>query len=654
MEPPSSTAGGRFGDDGVAAGIDDQKMSSARGRPADPPEVVFELSNVRSSSRPPSSSSSGRTARGGEGGGTDDDDYVDEYEMEGLIATVSGPRLPSRSSLLNAPGGGGVIGRIAAMLGRLVLSKPGISQISLNGSQPAADGIARHCSALAALCSLAWEPRNRARSAISLLFVSLLCMVVLTENDVAAWHRSIFGRNIGKETRGDPSLVGLTDDQRQSLLKSLYGSYNFYDGSAEDRPNVNYMTEENAGNPYLDLAEQKFPLESWQADAVYANHFLDAAEKLVKRGMEAIFATYHGLGLSDVRVTTDEHSGGERVDYVREDSDQRSSRRSKMFHVQEVDLDAVTSLDDLRSAAPSWERKGGWTTERSFNGLERRLIHAMMTRTEFYNGNFTVVFTGSWQSMGYGGNHGWQSMAGVFETLLKGLFEKLGLNLVVRAIGLPPLSHLSAEEQTELIGGGKSTLVHTLGWSSIYGSDVDMVVWDDYGDVDDGGSVRALDVLSAQMFDLFARQALLSGKTSLPFIWGGDFDVLRNLHNHADADVGQLGIALAGVPETTSEIAATDLPWASWFLNCPKDLKSMCEKDDYQFESRCWIERSDVSPPTPQLGQIPIIQSAIGWRMQKLKGFTLAYVLLTACLDALFEFSEITISTGFPLPDEHW
>lgn len=54
------------------------------------------------------------------------------------------------------------------------------------------------------------------------------------------------------------------------------------------------------------------------------------------------------------------------------------------------------------------------------------------------------------------------------------------MNLVVRAIGLPPLSHLSAEEQTELIDGGKSTLLHTLGWSSIYGSDVDMVVWDDH------------------------------------------------------------------------------------------------------------------------------------------------------------------------------
>jgi hypothetical protein len=601
-------------------------------------------------------------ANGGGGGmrGVDCDDYVGEFEMEGLIETfdrdVRG-RPPTRSSTAGVPVGGGGFVAALSTLRRLVPSKlGGSSRISLDGIRKgAADGaLARRCSYLAAMCSLAWEPRNRSRSAIALLFVSLLFTAILTENDVAAWHRSIFGRISGKKgAKGDPSLVGLTDDQRQWLLKSLYGSYTFYDGSAEDRPTVPYMTAENANNTYLDLPEDKFPMESWQADAVYANHFLDAAEKLVKRGQQAIFATYHGLGLSDVRVTTDE-GGGERVDYVREDAEQRSSRRSKMFHMEEIDLVAVTSADLLRSAAPSWERKGGWTTERSFNGLERRLIHAMMTRSESHNGNFTVVFTGSWQSMGYGGNHAWQSTAGVFETLLKGVFEKLGVNLVVRAIGLPPLSHLSAEEQTELIGGGKSTLLHTLGWSSIYGSDVDMVVWDDYGAVDDGGSVRVSDELSTQLFDLFARQALLSGNTSLPFIWGGDFEVLRYLHNYVDADVGQLGNALAGVPETTSEIAASDLPWPAQFLNCPTNMQDTCEKEEYQFESRCWVERSDITPPTPQLDHIPIMPSAIGWKMQKLKGFTLAYVLLTATLDALFEWSEITISQGFPLPDEHW
>ncbi len=38
-----------------------------------------------------------------------------------------------------------------------------------------------------------------------------------------------------------------------------------------------------------------------------------------------------------------------------------------------------------------------------------------------------------------------------FDTLLRGLFEKLGVNLVLRAMGLLPLSHLSMEEQKALM-----------------------------------------------------------------------------------------------------------------------------------------------------------------------------------------------------------
>ena len=285
-------------------------------------------------------------------------------------------------------------------------------------------------------------------------------MLIFTENDIGAWHRAIFSdtnNKFGGRGKNDP-VAGLTHGQRQSLLKQIYGTWRFYDGSAEDRPEKPYMTVENAGNPYLDLEEDKFPLESWQADAVYANHFLDAAEKLISRGQQAIFDTYHGYGVSDVKVVED--GEGETVDYTIENREKRITDRLKMFQMNEVDLSTVTSEEELQAAAPSWEIKGGWTTGRSFDGLQRRLIHAVTTNTKF-----TVVITGSWQSMGYGGNHAWQGMAGLFETLLKGIFEKLGVELVVRAIGLPPLSDLSIEDQATLMDGGKSTLLHTLGWS---------------------------------------------------------------------------------------------------------------------------------------------------------------------------------------------
>ena len=592
-------------------------VGSVSSSPPDPPEEIFEMSPYPSSShRKYKSQTSGSSSNGNNLHTIYNDNHLDEFEIEGLIMSSHvgsnkslGPSSQRRTTIVHK--------------------------------------IYAYCSPLIAICYIPWSTRNRSRSTtIALLFVAFICMILLTENDVSAWHRSFFSRTNSKSGRGNTNdpFTKLTSDQRTSLLQEIYGSWTFFDGGAEDRPTEPYMTIENAGNPYLDLPEDKFPLESWQADAVYANHFLDAAEKLVKRGQQAIFSTYHGYGLSDVHVTTimnGEEEEEEKVDYTLEEQDARSSLRRTMFHIEEIDLDTVTSTSELQSAAPSWEEKGGWTTQRSFDGLERRIIHAIMTES-----NFTVVVTGSWQSMGYGGNHAFQSMAGVFESLVKGLFDKLGVNLVVRAIGLPPLNGESN------IDGGKSTLLHTMGWSSIYGSDVDMVVWDDYNINDDDDS--DLDEISKQMFDLFARQALLSGTTNLPFIWGGEFEVLRNLHQYADADVGQLGNGIVGVPETTSEKEAYNLPWAARYLKCPESMQSTCDKEDHQFESQCWVDRSDVTPPTSQLDHIPILPQAIGWRMQQLKGYSLAYVFLTATLDALLKFSEITISQGFPLADEHW
>jgi len=568
-----------------------------------------------------------------------DDTYLDQFELEGLVSptTKIGTKrsvLPSYSSHPLSPR-------------RIIPTNNDIYQF-----------IHKHCSSILTLCSVAWQPKYRSKSTIALLFIAFSCMIIFTENDVSAWHKSFFSKSYTRRNGGSSSssnndpLAKLSTNQRTTLLKQIYGSWTFFDGGAEDRPTTPYMTVENS-NIYLDLPEDKFPLESWQADAVYANHFLDAAEKLCKRGQQAIFTTYHGYGLSNVHTVKDNNEEEEEdsVEYIMEDVDKRSSLRRQMFHIEEIDLDIITTSKELYEKVPKWDKMGGWTTQRSFDGLERRIKHAIMTES-----NFTVVVTGNWQSMGYGGSHAFQSMGGVFETLLKGMFDKLGINLVVRSIGLPPLGDISLDEQMELLEGGRSTLLYTLGWSSIYGSDVDMVVWDDYSPIhDDGGeSSHELDELSKQLFDLFARQALLSGATNVPFLWGGDFEVLRNLHNHADVDVGQLGNGLAGVPESSSQKIISDLPWAAQYLNCPTNMQKECEKEEHQFESKCWIDRSDITPPTPQLDHIPILPTAIGWRMQQLKGYTLAYVLITATLDALLEFSEVTISQGFPLADEHW
>lgn len=545
------------------------------------------------------------------------DNHLDEAELEGLvIANNSTSRVGSKS----------ILQKDTDHCTRLLRQK---------------------CAPIVGILSLAWTPQYRSRTCIALLFIAFISSVILTSDEENAWHNSLLSHTNSKSTfvyknsKYDP-FASVNSNQRHYILKSIYGFWGFYDGSAEDRPKEPYMTVDNAGNPFLDLTESKFPEESWQADAVYANHFQDAAAKLVVRAKEAIFATYHGYGITNVQETGEDDDA---VTWELENIDKRLQDRINMFVTnQEVDLGTITSAEALDEFAPTWREKGGWTTTRSWDGLKRRLLHALMT-----NSPFTVVVTGSWQSMGYGGNHAYQSMAATMESLLVPLFEKLNVPLQVRAIGLPPLTGLSSEEESELMLGGRSTLIHALGWSSIYGSDVDMVVWDDYS-VDKNGKS---DDTSKSLFDLFARQALLAGETSLPFLWGGDFDVLRNLHELADVDVGQLGNAMSGVEETTSESAASSLEWAAQYLKCSSKSKRYCDGETYKFSSQCWVDHGD-DPPTPQLDHIPVLPTAIGWRMQQLKGYTLSYNILAALDDAIDFWADKTIFEGHPLADENW
>lgn len=548
-----------------------------------------------------------------------DDNHLDEAELEGLVMTnnTTTSRVGSKS-------------KTAAPL-YLHYTKQ----------------LRQKCAPVIALLSLAWTPRYRTTSCIALLFIAFISSVILTSDEENAWHNSLLSHTsskstfVYKNTKYDP-FASVNSNQRHYILKSIYGFWGFFDGGADDRPKEPYMTVENAGNPFLDLTESKFPEESWQADAVYANHFQDAGAKLVVRAKEAIYATYHGYGLKNVQATDE---ADDTVTWELENIDERLQERINMFMVsQEVDLGSITSAEALDEIAPSWKEKGGWTTSRSWDGLKRRLLHALMT-----NSPFTVVVTGSWQSMGYGGNHGHQSMAATMESLLGPLFDKLNVQLVVRAIGLPPLTGLNSQEENDLMVGGRSTLIHSLGWSSIYGSDVDMVVWDDYN-LENGQS----DETAKALFDLFARQALLAGDTSLPFLWGGDFDVLRNLHESADVDVGQLGNAMAGVDETDSESAVSSLEWAAQYLKCSSKTQRYCDGESYKFDSHCWVDHGGNAPPTPQLDHIPVLPTAIGWRMHQIKGYTLSYNILAALDDAIDFWAEKTIFEGHPLADENW
>lgn len=109
--------------------------------------------------------------------------------------------------------------------------------------------------------------------------------------------------------------------------------------------------------PNRDIPRDKFPADAWQTDTGKVKAYLNDASKLIDTAMEAILAEYGRAG------------------------DEPFQERMSMFELDFIEFPADTKM-------PGHD-KGGYTTERSFDGLVRRILHALMT-----NDTFTVVLGG--------------------------------------------------------------------------------------------------------------------------------------------------------------------------------------------------------------------------------------------------------------------
>lgn len=165
----------------------------------------------------------------------------------------------------------------------------------------------------------------------------------------------------------------LPDDQQREALAEKFGKWNFWDGAEDMRPSEDFL----ADYPNRDCPTHEIPDDAWQADSVFVNHFLNDADALISRAKEAIYAEYgharEGLTPEDI--------------YVRSNS---------VFKWQKVDMDA----GEKRPA--SFEKRGdkgmaGWISKNGYQGLVRRLLHAIMT-----SDTFTVVLAGHSVAAGAG------------------------------------------------------------------------------------------------------------------------------------------------------------------------------------------------------------------------------------------------------------
>lgn len=99
-----------------------------------------------------------------------------------------------------------------------------------------------------------------------------------------------------------------------------------------------------------------------------------------------------------------------------------------------------------------------------------------------------------------------------------------------------------------LAQGGLGTLHSALGARSIYGDEIDIMIWDSgMTEGRDGGAV-----------DLFERQALIGGNR-VPMLLGGNFGNLKMLHDECGADIGHYGSAMLGIPTCEDEIQGMSL-----------------------------------------------------------------------------------------------
>ncbi|CAB9497414.1 expressed unknown protein [Seminavis robusta] len=396
----------------------------------------------------------------------------------------------------------------------------------------------------------------------------------------------------------DPVAKNVSKQIKDSLAVK-YGKWHFWDGNEQYRPENDDLCDQY--EPVCDVPEEDFPDDSWQGDAVFVNHFLNDAELLVNRAMEAIFEEYGHP----------KPKGAEGL-----------AERMRMFHWDKIDL--KTAKGPPKAFQGSMSRgNGGWTTRRSFDGLVRRILHAIMT-----SGTFTVVVAGNSAAAGHG-NHFRQSYPMQFHRIMAPIFARLGVRLITRNISQ----------------GALGTLQNTLGSGDIYGRKIDVLIWD----------AAMTEKFDQHLIDLFFRQALIAGD-HVPVLWsaGGTYDLLKVLHEHADADVGEFGLGLDGIELTTSDEQAKTLPWAVQYLKCDPANQEVCNRHN-DYCTKCWIDRDDgIKPEKSQNDKIGgQVKWHPGWRQHQLTGRVLAFSVLEALQMAIQQFSDGTMG-GPPLEDEYW
>jgi len=415
-------------------------------------------------------------------------------------------------------------------------------------------------------------------------------------------HRSPYASHLYNATKEE-----LEERQEKYLLKMAkvreeWGAWDFRDPlddfASEDtitrstddpyRPTADFSKAQ-----YKDLPTDDFPFQSWQEDEMYVARFIEEGKKLIDRVKEGIYAE-NGWG-----------SKGKDEKFLEE--------RDKIWKIHLWDPAECGTPEQ----SPVCVRKGrypdgiAYIQKVGFDALVQKLLHAMMTNDEFY-----VVLAGHSAAAGHG-NDFQQNRIITFHHMMEPVFDKLGVKLVSRNMGM----------------GGVGTLQFSLGGGDLYG-EADFLEWDS-AMTEKGPPV-----------DLFNKQAILSGER-VPFLMvplDQQYNIVAESNGTAFIGDWVRDIEKIIFPQTTYENFETQPYAARWFN----------EKEE-KYNAVCWEPRVDFTPLKTQKHSP---DSQVGWhpgnRHHQWSGRKVALVLLEA-LEVAFERWEEGISKeGCPLASSYW
>jgi hypothetical protein len=152
-------------------------------------------------------------------------------------------------------------------------------------------------------------------------------------------------------------------------LAAQWGQWSLADDSLSRRPVLDCGTF-----AHCDIPRSNFPARAWQTDATFLERFLTQGLALVTRAQEAILAEYGHSQQDQPNVSFQE--------------------RSAVFQLSVLDL---KSGKDRMPGKKDTIDNGGWTTSSSFQGLVRRVLHAIVTQD-----TFTFAMGGHSSATGHG------------------------------------------------------------------------------------------------------------------------------------------------------------------------------------------------------------------------------------------------------------